>query len=281
MKQLLSAILIFCSVSMYAQHVGINKPIPTQPLDVNGNLNVDGNILVNATAGEAGQVLTTTSTGATAWANLGNYTYVSGFTQNGTFTVPAGITRILVEAWGAGGGGSSGGGGAAGMYILSVQDVTAGQALLITLGVGGSNATTFPGAASNGTITTIAGASPFLNIQAAGGLGAFGSGPGYATRYGTGTSKYIQYPGENGEANAVNYEQKNATTFTINTKYGDGGAAGPDYTRKCQGQTFITNENTGVNISTNSPTFAPYPGGGGGGGTLGRAGADGMVIIRY
>ena len=33
------------------------------------------------------------------------------FTTSGTFNVPAGVTTIFVEAWGAGGGGAGGGGG--------------------------------------------------------------------------------------------------------------------------------------------------------------------------
>ena len=263
------------------QNVGINKPNPAQPLDINGNVNVDGRIMVNGTAGTTGQVLKTASSGATVWANMGDYTYVSSFTQNGSFIVPTGITRILVEAWGAGGGGSSGGGGAGGMYILSVETVTPGQTLTITVGTGGANATTFPGAATDGGSTIIGGSSPFVSLTVAGGKGAFSTAPGYASRFGISGDKFIQWPGQNGDANTFTYTQRNSTTYAIIRKYGDGGATGPGYNERSQGQTISYNESTGTSLESNAPTFAPYPGGGGGGGSLGQDGANGMVNIWY
>lgn len=80
------------------------------------------------------------------------------FSGNGTWTVPAGVTAIQVEAWGAsgGGGGSSavwsvattpfyaGGGGASGEYIKVVTiPVTPAETLEIVIGA--------PGAAGDGT----------------------------------------------------------------------------------------------------------------------------------
>lgn len=281
MKALTMVVLLVWCLAAAAQNVGINKTNPGQPLDVNGNVNVDGKILVNGVQGATDQVLVTTSTGATAWANMGNFSNVRGFTQTGTFTVPAGITRIMVEGWGAGGGGSSGGGGAAGMYIQSIQTVTPGQVLTITTGTGGAHATTTPGLASDGTQTTITGSSPFISLTAAGGKGAFNTAPGYATRFGISGGVYIQSTGESGEANTLIYAQKNSTTFTIIRKYGDGGAAPPGYNMRSQGETISFNENTGAVIEANNPTFAPFPGGGGGGGLLGEDGAAGMVNIWY
>ncbi len=279
MKAIIYLILIFFSISLQGQNVGINKSNPTQPLDVNGNVNVDGNILVNGVEGAAGQVLQTTSSGSMAWVNSGNYTYLKGYVQSGTFTVPAGITRVLVEVWGAGGGGSSGGGGAGGMYILSVQDVSPGTVLNITIGLGGANATTDPGAASDGGNTSVSGLPTLLT--AIGGHGAYSTSPGYSSRYGTVGASYTQYIGQNGDANTFTYAQKNATTFAIIRKYGDGGAVGPDFNKRSQGETRSYNESTSSFIETNSPTFAPYPGGGGGGGHFGRDGANGMVVIWY
>lgn len=279
MKSIISIALIFFSISLYCQNVGINKLNPEQPLDVNGNLNVDGKILVNGVEGTTGQILQTISSGATAWVNSGNYTFVSAFTQNGTFTVPAGITRVLIEAWGAGGGGSSGGGGAAGMYLYSVQNVTPGTLLTIAVGTGGANATTNPGSASDGGITTITGSG--VSLTAAGGKGAFSTTPGYAVRYVYSGATYVQYVGQNGDANTFTYAQKNSTTYAIIRKYGDGGAVGPDYNKRSQGQTISFNENTGSVLESNNPTFAPYPGGGGGGGSFGEDGASGMVVIGY
>ena len=278
--------IFFCVVVLLSfylmsqgQNVGINKSSPSQPLDVNGNLNVDGKIMVNNTAGIAGQVLTTNLAGATTWASVCDFKYEVNFTQNSTFTVPANVTRIMVEAWGAGGGGSSGGGGAGGMYIRSVQNVAPGAVLTITVGTGGANATTFGGAASDGTNTAVSGTTVSLN--AVGGRGAFTATPGFASYFGTSGSPFMQYMGQNGAANTESYQQKNSTTFVIVRKYGDGGATGPDYNTRSQGQTRILNENSGVVIFDNITTFAPVPGGGGGGGILGRDGAVGMVLIRY
>jgi len=281
MKQMFFILAVIVCSSLYGQNVGINKTNPNQSLDVNGNVNVDGNIMINGNAGQPGQVLRTASSGATAWANLGDYTYVASFTQNGVFNVPVGITRVLIEAWGAGGGGSSGGGGGGGMYLISIQDVTPGQVLTVTLGVGGAKATTNPGAASDGSITTVTGSLPFSGLTAAGGKGAFSTTPGYSIRYGYSNINLVQIPGQCGDANVFSYNQKNSTTYAITRKYGDGGATGPDFMKRNQGQTISYNENTGSTIESNSPTFAPYPGGGGGGGSFGQDGANGMVNIWY
>lgn len=281
MKAIISLFFVCCLSYVYGQNVGINKANPAQPLDVNGNVNVDGKILFNGVQGAAGQVLSTSATGATVWAGRSDFNYVKGFTQNGSFTVPAGVTRIMVEAWGAGGGGSSGGGGGAGMYLQSIQTVTPGQVLTVTTGTGGANASTYPGSASDGTVTTVTGTAPFINLTAAGGKGAFSTTPGYTTRYGVSDGIYIQFIGQCGDANTFSYTQKNSTSYAIIRKYGDGGAAGPDYSRRSQGQTISYNENTGATLESNTPTFAPYPGGGGGGGSLGVDGANGMVNIWY
>ncbi len=273
------SVLLFGSVAVTAQNVGINKTNPQQSLDVNGNVNIDGKIYMNGVSGTTGQVLQTTSSGSTAWANLKNYTYVATYTNNGNFIVPAGVTRILIEAWGAGGGGSSGGGGAAGNYIFSVQDVTPSTSLTITIGTGGLNATTNPGAATDGGETKIEGLMSPLTALGGGGSGS--NSPGSSNRYALSGAKFIQVLGQNGETNTTSYTQKNATTFVTIQKYGDGGASGPNYNVKCQGQTIIVNESTGILISNNLPTAAPYPGGGGSGGSLGKDGANGMVLIWY
>lgn len=66
-----------------------------------------------------------------------------------TFTVPAGVSRIMVEVWGAGGGGGGGynvrnpyfGGasGGAGAYSRKFLDVISGQIFNVTIGEGGVN----------------------------------------------------------------------------------------------------------------------------------------------
>lgn len=79
---------------------------------------------------------------------------------NQTFTVPAGVTSIVVKAWGAGGGGrcghngggagSQGGGG--GAFAQGIIPVTPGQNLTVVVGTGGSgSAGGFGGGGNGGT----------------------------------------------------------------------------------------------------------------------------------
>ena len=113
--------------------------------------------------------------------SFGQTTRTLTFTSPGTWTVPAGVTEITVEAWGAGGagggstsnsaGGGSGGGG--GGYCINVFTVTPGQTINYTVGAGGT------GSNGNGTPgdTTL-----ILSLQANGGgggganMGTIGSG---------------------------------------------------------------------------------------------------------
>ena len=81
--------------------------------------------------------------------NSGEFTRPYGFEQNGTYswTVPAGVSRVMVEVWGGGGGGgctaysngisSGGGGGGSGGYSRSVINVVSGQTYNIVVGTGG------------------------------------------------------------------------------------------------------------------------------------------------
>ncbi len=82
------------------------------------------------------------------------------FTTNGTFTPPAGVTTITVQAWGGGGGGGGsdqskygGGGGGGGAYTINnAVLVTQGINYIILIGTGGNGAVgNYPG--QNGTIT--------------------------------------------------------------------------------------------------------------------------------
>jgi hypothetical protein len=267
------------SLSSYCQNIGINNLDPQHPLDVNGNINVDGNILLNNIAGESGQIMTTNSAGSTIWADRSEFKHLIGITQSTSWTVPANVDHIRLEMWGGGGGGSAGGGGAAGMYTISLLDVVPSSTVTVVVGLGGPDAVNSISAASPGGNSSASGS--FGTIQAAGGNGAFSTTPANSTTYGTFGAQYFQFPGQNGFANTVSYQQKNATTFAVVTKYGDGGAAGPDYSRRCGGQIIIRNESTGGVLESNSVPTAPVPGGGGGGGINSRDGAKGMVVIYY
>lgn len=131
------------------------------------------------------------------------------FTANGTFTVPASVTHLLVEAWGAGGGGAGtgdGAGGGGGGYVRGVIAVTSGQTLTVVVGAAGTGGTV---AAGDGNPGLPGGDSKLLDagnavlIVAAGGAGG---GGGTATSSGRGgqggggnAAGGILRPGTNGD----------------------------------------------------------------------------------
>lgn len=81
------------------------------------------------------------------------------FTSDGTFTVPAGVTKILVTAFGGGGGGDRydiGGGQGGDRVIKKAYPVAPGTVIPITIGKGGARASD-GGATVIGNIVTLAG----------------------------------------------------------------------------------------------------------------------------
>ena len=83
------------------------------------------------------------------------------FLANGTFTVPANVTSVLVEAWGGGGGGNRGNAGGGGSYACALVAVVSGQSVAVTVGTGGAGSTESPsgngGATSFGTFVVAGG----------------------------------------------------------------------------------------------------------------------------
>jgi len=70
------------------------------------------------------------------------------FNGSGSWTAPAGVTSVMVEAWGGGGAGGGatsnpgkGGGGAGGQYASQVLTVTPGNSYTVVVGAGGSGTT--------------------------------------------------------------------------------------------------------------------------------------------
>lgn len=118
------------------------------------------------------------------------------YTTSGSWTVPAGVTSITVQVWGAGGagggstannqGGSGGGGGA---YSTRVIAVTPGQNIPFTVGVGGLGVAGANG--GNGTASTI------LTLTANGGTGG-GANRGAIGTGGTATGGTTNTTGGNG-----------------------------------------------------------------------------------
>lgn len=205
-------------------------------------------------------------------AESGIYTAVPGsqvFNEDGTFIVPGGVSRIVVELWGGGGKGGAGGsgnvllsvhgadggGGGGGGYAKGILNVTPGQELAVTVGAGG-------GIAANGGTSSIGSISATGGHGGGGGSDAFSEGwqVGKGGFGGTGAGAPITIPGQFGQS-GFNPGQA-GTGFGGNAGGGGGFGGNPG----------------GVNS----------PGGGGSGGkgqigagNAGTAGARGRVIVWW
>ncbi|KIC00895.1 hypothetical protein OA88_17050 [Flavobacterium sp. JRM] len=219
-----------------------------------------------------------------SWSQAGS---TKTYTNNGTFPVPAGVTSVIVQAWGGGGsgGGASGAplllgrgaaGGGGGAYASAPITVTPGATLNVvvasqTAGTSGAGA-----AGGNSTITGFE-----SSILAAGGSGgdannAGGSplgGTGGTIAASTGSSKFAGVNGGNG--NSWNLLGLLLSSGAGGAGANSGGAGGGAV--------------SGLLLS-NAPGIAGSPAGGGGSGAInsalgvaqiGGAGAAGKVIISY
>lgn len=236
------------------------------------------------------------------------------FNSNGTYTVPAGVTSITVEAWGAGGGGgggntanaaSGGGGGAHTRYNFTVIP---GNTYTINVGAGGVTST------AGGNSTVLLGATTV--IRAAGGGGGSAAGIAGAARAGgaggaasagipsTGVGLIIT-SGGNGGSNTTNSRGGaggggsagtggnggNGQAGGLNPaaqpfRGALGGAAGSGTGGNAGSVGGAGGTRSGANAEAGFPGFVPGSGGGGRSGTAGAAsntaggtGANGRVII--
>jgi len=183
--------------------------------------------------------------------------------MNTTFTVPTGVTKVLVSMAGGGGGGGGngqsssfgggGGGGGAAKIAFPVFGPTSGQQITITVGAGGAGSS-YGSSASGAT----GGTSSFGSYVSCPG-GAGGRGGSYGTggaAGGTGGS-----PGKNGESSEIG----NSGGQGGDSIFGSGGIG-------------TTSNGTGIGIL--------YGGGGGGStrttsNTPGSAGAPGFVLVEW
>lgn len=264
-----------------SQNVGIGTPTPTEKLDVNGNVNIQGNLKVNGISGQPNQVLMTNNSGATVWADYCEFKNFFCVQTAGpsTWTVPAGVTRIMIESWGAGGGGAAGGGGGSGAYVRDIKQVTPGQVININIGYGGLGALNEASNGGTGQSTTIDG-----DLPVPGGFGATPSNPGQGG-FNLVTAKYLIY-GNNGMPTTETYAQRNSTEWATIRKYGDGAKAVLINGNEGTGCFFTFNTNSLLNISIIRSLSGKGAGAGGGGGPdnlsrWGSNGADGVVIIHY
>lgn len=215
-------------------------------------------------------------------------------TGNGSFTPPAGVTLVQVEAWGGGGGGGAatgnpakGGGGAGGQYAMKHSvAVTPGTPYTVVVGAGGAGGTT--GNGSTGGNSTFNGTTVVARGGAGGGGATTNGGDGSAgTGSTTGGVGDVVYRGGNGAAG-------NARSQCNNGGAGGGGAGSGGNGGNASGNTGGSgtatgggNGGAGSNNSGNGAAGNPYGGGGAGAcaeshtDRRGGAGGAGAVVITY
>lgn len=274
-------------------NLGVRNLYPVYPLDVQGDINTTGALRVNGAAGSNGQVLRSNGNGTMAWDDVCEYknfvTLVSISTT--TWTVPAGVTKIMIEAWGAGGGGNVLAGGGAGGYVKAYFTVTPGDIVTYITGDGGAGSVS--ASATNGTPTVVIIGS--VSVTASGGQGAVfltaangqgGSGGTFSVT--AGFNNYTGMQGSSGKSTERQYYMFNSTTFYESGKAGRGGDAYP-FTNGGEGQTYIYNTTGSTLVFRNgNPSAGRIPGGGGASGVQfgvtgisGGTGADGSLTIYY
>jgi len=160
------------------------------------------------------------------------------FTASGTFTVPSSTTKVWVSMCGGGGGGGvgtyGGGGGGGGAAVLAqATTVTAGETITITVGSGGSAAST-GGTSKFGSYISCAGggAGASLNGKAgsAGGTGGSAGSPGYMMK--EPSNYYLWFNGGKGGGNIFGVGGAGGSLLSTGTSgggYGGGGGGGSAY----------------------------------------------------
>lgn len=208
--------------------------------------------LINTAPGTTGNVLTSNGTDWVSQAPAGggysgpNATVYAS--SSGTFTIPAGITRLKVTVIGGGGGGGNrtdgGGGGGGGAAIKWLTSVTPGNTLAYSVGAGGA------ADASGSTSSVSSGTQSISTISATGGTSPVGIGCGVG---GAGSGGDLNISGNGG-----GYRGYNDGNSGGGSLYAGGGA--------------------GAN-SAGGGRQAGQPYGGGGGAQ--NAGATGVIVFEY
>ncbi len=223
------------------------------------------------------------------------------FISSDNFTVPEGVTSVTIFCWGAGGGGGtggeflgtnySGGGGGGGGFSGGTLTVNQGDIITITVGTGGSGATSASFTAggsggnsvvqhSSGTLTASGGDGGVGGFTTAlGGVGSFSGTVSNPVSFNGGTGAGRSAGGTNltgGGGGGGAGDSENGNTGTSGSSGGQGGIGGSN--NGGDGGNGGNNESPAGNASD-------YGGGGGGSGSSpglsGGNGANGFVIIQW
>jgi hypothetical protein len=273
-------------------NVGIGTTNPTAKLEVAGTLKIaDG-------TQAADRVLTSDAAGNASWQSIGSkagYKYCKQITGTGpgNFTVPVGVTEVMVELWGAGSGGVTSTntisfvapvyyfGGTSGGYASTTQTVVPGNILSYTVG-GGSTDNVYTVTISDGGSTTINFAGG--NLVALGGKGhiAFAAKPGQS-QSGTSTlTNFYTLYGNPGGFPTFKGEQTSSTDFWRIRYSGDGGrAAGMINSPVQRGAVYYFLNGPYQYDHSENANIDNYPGSGGASDEDGNSGGDGMILIWY
>lgn len=219
-----------------------------------------------------------------------------------SWTAPAGVLAVQVEAWGGGGGGgaasganSGGGGGAGGQYALAAKvPVVPGNVYTIVVGAGGSGGTITGGSSSgNGSAggDSSFGSAGVVSVMAKGGAGGKGANGAGVDSGGSGTIN----GGVGGTVYAGGDGASGTTTLWLFVTGGGGGGGGAGSNGAggdASGQTGGTGTSVGGGSGGTGAATAGSGGngsqaGGGGGGAFqtsnakssGGNGAPGQVVI--
>lgn len=207
------------------------------------------------------------------------------FTSNTTFTVPAGVTKLIVYGAGGGGGGAggkrflsgstlrkySGGGGAGAGLACVVLDVSPGQLKSVQIGNGGAGGAGGTSGGSGGT----------------GGNSSFDTTIFYGAQGGLNAGNFlvagVAYPSSGGGIGGEASRSGGAGTASAGGGSSGGGGGGGGYTGS--GGNGGDNNST---VGTPGTNATGYGGGGGGGGygdsfgaSAGGAGSNGIIIVTY
>jgi hypothetical protein len=246
---------------------------------VTGNLTVSGGSFVlngvtyPSVDGSSGQVLATDGAGSLSFATAvtgGGLQSIQVFTASGTYTKPAGITKVRVRGVGGGGGGggvrasvaATGSGGGGGGHFEEIIDVSALSTVTVTIGAGGSGVSESAGTAGG---TTSFGAFASGN---GGGGGALENGGGGAG--GSATGGNINITGQDGSIGAGE----------VNTPGGLGGSSMLGLGGGMRSEDGTGTGKSGTGHGAGGGGGATAAGGGGTAASTGGAGSGGIVIVE-